>query len=245
MGREKSAEAIVVTGDWSEGPNSVIKEQGWARSMGMEQQQGGGKQLDLFDEVLQASLRHGVSGKGGTGAGTSEERQSPTARAENLALAYDVMEQVASSANLNQAYKRVKANKGAPGIDGMTVADLRGWIADNRERLIVSLLDGSYRPKAVTGLRDDIRALAVDLVDAVASQGHCEFNVGHQLAPHLGHFRRTDGAGRAPREAIAGKRRQDDIVAPVRQQRRGFQEFGHRARPPMRQDQRIAVSLAA
>jgi RNA-directed DNA polymerase len=34
----------------------------------------------------------------------------------------------------------------------MTVADLRDWIADNRERLIVSLLDGSYRPKPVRGV---------------------------------------------------------------------------------------------
>jgi RNA-directed DNA polymerase len=120
--------------------------------MGVERQQGSGKQLDLFDEALKASLRHGVTGKGGTCAGTYEERQSPAAWAEKLALAYDVMEQVASSTNLNQAYKRVKANKGAPGVDGMTVTDLRGWIADNRERLIVSLLDGSYRPKPVRGM---------------------------------------------------------------------------------------------
>lgn len=121
--------------------------------MGVERQQGSGKQLDLFDEVLQASLRHGVSGKGGTGAGTCEERQIPAAWTEPLALTRMMMEQVASSANLNQAYKRVKANKGAPGVDGMTVADLRGWIADNRERLIVSLLDGSYRPQPVRGVK--------------------------------------------------------------------------------------------
>lgn len=120
--------------------------------MGVERQQGSGKQLDLFDEILQASLRHGVSGKGGTGAGTCEERQSPAAWTEPLALTRMMMEQVASSANLNQAYKRVKANKGAPGVDGMTAADLRGWIADNRERLIVSLLDGSYRPQPVRGV---------------------------------------------------------------------------------------------
>jgi RNA-directed DNA polymerase len=120
--------------------------------MGVERQQGSGKQLDLFDEVLKASLRHGVSGKGGTGAGTFEERQSPAAWAEPLALTRMMMEQVASSANLNQAYKRVKANKGAPGVDGMTVVDLRSWIADNRDRLIVSLLDGSYRPQPVRGV---------------------------------------------------------------------------------------------
>ncbi len=135
-----------------EGPNSVLKEQDWAHSMGVERQQGSGKQQDLFDEVLKATLRHGVSGKGGTGAGTFEERQSPAAWAEPLALTRCLMEEVASSANLNRAYKRVKANKGAPGVDGMTVGDLRGWIADNRERLIVSLLDGSYRPQPVRGV---------------------------------------------------------------------------------------------
>jgi RNA-directed DNA polymerase len=120
--------------------------------MGMEQQKGSGTQLDLFDEALKASLCHGITGKGGTGAEMFEEQQIPAARVEKLALAYGVMEQVASSANLNQAYKRVKANKGAPGVDGMTVADLRSWIADNRERLIVSLLDGSYRPQPVRGV---------------------------------------------------------------------------------------------
>ncbi|WP_213503774.1 hypothetical protein [Novosphingobium decolorationis] len=120
--------------------------------MGVERQQGSGKQQDFFDEALKASLGHDVTGKGGTGAGTIEERQSPTAWAEPLALTRYVMEEVASSANLNQAYKRVKANKGAPGVDGMTVPDLRDWIAGNRERLIASLLDGTYRPSLVRGV---------------------------------------------------------------------------------------------
>jgi RNA-directed DNA polymerase len=120
--------------------------------MGVERQQGIGKQLDLFDEGLKATLRPGVTGKGGTGAGTFEEPQAPTAWTETLALTRHMMEQVASSANLNQAYKRVKANKGAPGPDGMSVADLGGWIAENRDRLIAWLLDGSYRPQPVRGV---------------------------------------------------------------------------------------------
>ena len=33
----------------------------------------------------------------------------------------DLLERILSRENLNRAYKRVKANKGAPGIDGMTV----------------------------------------------------------------------------------------------------------------------------
>ncbi|MGH8322863.1 MAG: group II intron reverse transcriptase/maturase [Steroidobacteraceae bacterium] len=62
------------------------------------------------------------------------------------------MEEVTGSANLNQAYKRVKANDGAPGVDGMTAADLRAWLAENREKLIAMLLDGSYRPQPVRGV---------------------------------------------------------------------------------------------
>ncbi|MGD0109425.1 MAG: hypothetical protein ABSC06_36145 [Rhodopila sp.] len=59
---------------------------------------------------------------------------------------------MSSAANLNWAYKRVKGNGGAPGVDGMTVEALRGWIATNRERLIASLLDGSYQPQPVRGV---------------------------------------------------------------------------------------------
>jgi len=120
--------------------------------MGVKRQQGKGGQRDLFDEALKASLRHGVTGEGGTGAGTHEERQAPAAGIEDRALTQHEMEEVANSANLNQAYKRVKANRGAAGVDGMTVADLRPWIAANRERLIASLLDGSYRPQPVRGV---------------------------------------------------------------------------------------------
>ncbi len=61
----------------------------------------------------------------------SVERQALTALDRQRALRQDLMERVAASANLNHAYNRVKANKGAPGVDGMTVDDLRSWLADN------------------------------------------------------------------------------------------------------------------
>ena len=63
------------------------------------------------------------------------------------------MEEVTGSANLNRAYKRVKANDGAAGVDGMSVTELRAWIASNRETLIASLLDGSYQPQPVRGVQ--------------------------------------------------------------------------------------------
>jgi RNA-directed DNA polymerase len=63
------------------------------------------------------------------------------------------MERVVDPANMNEAYLRVKSNKGAAGIDGMTVEELRKWIHANKERLLASLLDGSYKPEAVRGVQ--------------------------------------------------------------------------------------------
>ena len=120
--------------------------------MGVKRQQGSGAQKDLLDEALKASLRHGATGNGGTGAGASVERQASTVWEQQRALTQHLMEEVASSANLNLAYKWVKANKGAAGVDGMNVDDLKAWIAANREGLIASLLDGSYQPKTVRGV---------------------------------------------------------------------------------------------
>ncbi|WHO86080.1 group II intron reverse transcriptase/maturase [Limosilactobacillus oris] len=51
--------------------------------------------------------------------------------------------------NLNQAYLRVKRNKGAAGIDGMTVFDLLQYLRENKVELITSLRDGSYKPSPV------------------------------------------------------------------------------------------------
>lgn len=120
--------------------------------MGVKRRQGSGDQQDLFDQGLQASLCHGATGEGGTGPGARAEPQALTAWEQQRALTQVLMAEVASSANLNQAYKRVKANKGAAGVDAMSIAELLPWIRANRERLIASLLDGSYQPKTVRGV---------------------------------------------------------------------------------------------
>jgi RNA-directed DNA polymerase len=63
------------------------------------------------------------------------------------------MEQVTEPANLNRAYARVMANKGAPGVDGLTVGRLGGWVRRHKQALIASLLDGSYQPQPVRGVQ--------------------------------------------------------------------------------------------
>lgn len=95
---------------------------------------------------------HGAGGEGGTGAAAYEESQASTASERERALTCDLMERVCDRANLNRAYKRVKANKGAAGVDGMTVDELYDWLVEHREELTASLLDGSYQPREVRGV---------------------------------------------------------------------------------------------
>ena len=61
----------------------------------------------------------------------------------------DLLESILSWENLERAVKRVKSNKGAEGVDGMTVGDLDVWLADNKDILLHRLQDGKYRPQPV------------------------------------------------------------------------------------------------
>jgi RNA-directed DNA polymerase len=119
--------------------------------MSGERQQGGFYQRLLFEES-EETPRHGAGGNGGTEAAASEEPQTLTALDQARALTASLMEEVTRRDNLNRAYRRVKANKGAPGVDGMTLGELADWIGQNKERLIASLLDGSYQPQLVRGV---------------------------------------------------------------------------------------------
>ena len=119
--------------------------------MDAEHQQGTWTQLRLFG-AEGGSVRHGASRDGGTESEASEERQAFTASTRKRALTDDLMERVCEKENLRRAYKRVQANKGAPGIDGMTVAELYEWSKEHIEELIATLLDGSYEPQPVKGV---------------------------------------------------------------------------------------------
>lgn len=61
----------------------------------------------------------------------------------------DLLERILSRENLNRAYKRVKANKGAPGIDGMTIEEALPWLKENRDELLESIRQGKYKPQPV------------------------------------------------------------------------------------------------
>ena len=60
-----------------------------------------------------------------------------------------LLEEILSRDNLNRAYKRVKANKGAPGVDGMTVEEALPWLKENRDELIERIKSEKYKPQPV------------------------------------------------------------------------------------------------
>ena len=51
--------------------------------------------------------------------------------------------------NLQLAWKRVKANKGKAGIDGMEIGDFPAFMREHWEKIRVKLEDGSYKPSPV------------------------------------------------------------------------------------------------
>jgi RNA-directed DNA polymerase len=60
-----------------------------------------------------------------------------------------LLEQVVDRDNMNRAFKKVKSNKGAHGVDGMGVEELLQYLKENGSQLRQSILDGKYHPNPV------------------------------------------------------------------------------------------------
>jgi RNA-directed DNA polymerase len=89
---------------------------------------------------------------GGTRLPSHGRQQAFTTFETQRALTMDLMEQVCDPKNLLRAYRRVRSNKGKPGVDGMTVHELADWLREHSEALTTSLLEGTYRPQPVRGV---------------------------------------------------------------------------------------------
>jgi RNA-directed DNA polymerase len=120
--------------------------------MNVERQQGITEQMSLFEQVGSV-IRPVDFGDAGSGSETHEEQQAFTAVDQQRALTQDLMERVVLPSNLNTAYKRVKANKGSAGIDGMTVEQLSPWLAQHKGQLIEQLVTGTYKPQLIRGVQ--------------------------------------------------------------------------------------------
>jgi RNA-directed DNA polymerase len=82
-----------------------------------------------------------------SGEGTEALRAKRSA--ESPAIGESLMEEVCERENCKQALKRVKANKGSPGMDGMTVHELPGFLLQHWPVIREQLLSGTYKPQPV------------------------------------------------------------------------------------------------
>ncbi len=91
--------------------------------------------LEARGEASAASQRSGETSTAANGTG----------RSGNDCL----MERVVERGNVKAALKRVKQNKGSPGVDGMTVDELHPWLVENWEAVRANLLDGNFQPTPI------------------------------------------------------------------------------------------------
>src|SRR5260370_5613038 len=83
-------------------------------------------------------------------AGREETESSQTIHEpESPASTIRLMEEVCGRENLLEALRRVKANKGSAGIDGMTVGQLSGYLKEHWPTIREQLLNGTYGPQPV------------------------------------------------------------------------------------------------
>jgi RNA-directed DNA polymerase len=97
-------------------------------------------------ETQQLSLWDRLPGSESPGATV---RQTTAAETEPDPAATIVMEEVVRKENLEQAMKRVVANKGGPGVDGMRVDELKRYLKTHWPDHKAQLLDGRYKPQPI------------------------------------------------------------------------------------------------
>ena len=119
--------------------------------MGVERQQDGFYQPSLF-KGIEENPRPDQDGEACSLSVRPEEPQASAASDPARALSVNLMEEVTKTDNLNQAFRQVRANKGAAGVDGMSVHELWDWVRAHKGEFIASLLDGTYQPQLVRGV---------------------------------------------------------------------------------------------
>ncbi|NTU88668.1 MAG: group II intron reverse transcriptase/maturase, partial [Actinobacteria bacterium] len=99
----------------------------------------------------------------------------------NMHQSKSLLERIVSKPNLREAYKKVRANRGAAGIDKMEVNELHDYFQENADELIGRLLAGKYTPTPVRRVeipkkeKGKVRKLGIPtMIDRVIQQAICQ-----------------------------------------------------------------------
>lgn len=159
-----------------------------------------------------ASWRIGTPGE----SLTREQRKFEAWKEELSCQEERLLERIASAVNLEGACQKVKANKGAAGVDGMSAALLPKWLETNLTRLQGELLKGSYRPQAVKGVdipkpNGGVRKLGIPtVIDRMVQQAFVQVltpELDPQMSPSSYGFRPGKNAHDAIKKASQYVRR--------------------------------------
>jgi RNA-directed DNA polymerase len=105
----------------------------------------------------QLGLAFPTAGRGEAPMAVGQGIETLTAKREyeNPADTERLMEEVCERENCQQALRRVKTNKGGPGVDGMTVRDLPAYLKQHWTTIREQLLNGTYQPQPVKRVEID------------------------------------------------------------------------------------------
>ena len=100
---------------------------------------------------IQYSLALVPEGRGEAPVRGHQGTEPPVAKPtpESPACEERLMEEVCARENLVTAWKRVRSNKGSPGVDGMTIEDAKGYLRERWPTIRSQLLSGTYQPQPV------------------------------------------------------------------------------------------------
>lgn len=106
--------------------------------MNSEQSNEPAKQLSLWEEFVEQSQNVPRDDS----AGASIEKSA-------LDESHALMEEIVDEGTIEAAWAKVKANRGAPGPDGVTIENFPEWFRPQWESLCRQLIEGTYRPLPV------------------------------------------------------------------------------------------------
>jgi len=98
---------------------------------------------------MQLDFSAELTGEAREAGGEEAESSRATHGPDSPASTNRLMEEVCERANLEAALKRVKANKGSPGVDGMTVGGIADYLKQHWPAIRERLLNGTYKPQPV------------------------------------------------------------------------------------------------
>ena len=98
---------------------------------------------------LEITLRAGARGEARSAGAEGTEARAATTEVESRAAGWPSMEAIVERDNLRKALAQVKRNKGAAGVDGMSLGALAPYLKEHWPTIRAQLLDGTYKPQPV------------------------------------------------------------------------------------------------